>query len=160
MPSRPPADAGGFPAYTETVMTPDPQTQPEFYDGVTLKRFLAWVVDALLIVLICLVIVPFTAFTGLFFFPALMLVVGFVYRWATLSSGSATWGMRLVAMEIRQADDRPLDGGMALLHTFGYTVSVAMAPLQLISVILMLTSERRQGLSDLVLGTVPLNRRR
>ena len=29
-----------------------------------------------------------------------------------------------------------------------------------LSVVLMVVSERRQGLSDMVLGTVPLNRRR
>lgn len=125
-----------------------------------MKRLLAWLVDMVVIVLVCLLIVPFTAFTGLFFFPLLMLVVGFVYRWATLANGSATWGMRLLSMELRRGDDRPFDGGTALMHTLGYSVSVAFPLLQLISVVLMATSEKRQGLTDMVLGTVPLNRRR
>ena len=141
-------------------MTPDPETHPQFYEGIPTKRLLAWLVDMVLIILLCLLILPFTAFTGIFFFPLLMLVTGFVYRWATLANGSATWGMRLFAMEIRDSVDRPLDAGMAFLHTMGYSVSVAMAPLQLISVILMLVSEKRQGLTDMVLGTVALNRRR
>ena len=141
-------------------MTPDPETHPQFYEGIPTKRLLAWLVDMVLIILLCLLILPFTAFTGIFFFPLLMLVTGFVYRWATLANGSATWGMRLFAMEIRDSGDRPLDAGMAFLHTMGYSVSVAMAPLQLISVILMLVSEKRQGLTDMVLGTVALNRRR
>jgi uncharacterized RDD family membrane protein YckC len=139
--------------------TPDPDTQPQFYDGILMKRFFAWVLDALLILLLCIVIVPFTAFTGLFFFPALMLVVGFVYRMITLTNGSATWGMKLLGMELRTREDQPLDAGTAFAHTMGYTLSVAMAPLQLVSVILMCISARRQGLTDLVLGTVPLNRR-
>ena len=141
-------------------MTPDPLVQPQFYDGIPLKRLLAWVVDILLILVICLLILPFTAFTGLFFFGLLMLVVGFVYRWATLAGGSATLGMRLMAMELRSADDRPVSGVMAFLHTLGYSVSVAFPLLQLLSVVLMVTTERRQGLTDMVLGTVPLNRRR
>lgn len=141
-------------------MTPDPSVQPQFYEGIPMKRLLAWLVDMVVIVLVCLLIVPFTAFTGLFFFPLLMLVVGFVYRWATLANGSATWGMRLFSMELRRGDDSPFDGGTALMHTLGYSVSVAFPLLQLISVVLMATSERRQGLTDMVLGTVPLNRRR
>jgi len=141
-------------------MTPDPDTQPEFYEGIPTKRLLAWFIDTIVIVLICVMIVPFTAFTGLFFFSLLMLFVGFVYRWASLASGSATWGMRLMSMEIRQGNDRRLDGTTAFLHTVGYSIALSIPILQLISVILMLTSARCQGLVDMVLGTVPLNRRR
>jgi uncharacterized RDD family membrane protein YckC len=142
------------------MMTPDPDTQPQFYAAVPTKRLVAWILDMVLIVVICLIIVPFTAFTGLFFFPFLMLVVGFIYRIATLAGGSATWGMRLMSVEIRQGDDRPLDGATAFLHTLGYSVSFAIPVLQLISIVLMLTSARRQGLTDMVLGTVALNKRR
>ncbi len=141
-------------------MTPDPFDQPEFYDGILAKRFFAWVVDSILIVALCLLVLPFTAFTGVFFFPALILVIGFLYRLATLAGGSATWGMRLVGMELRDGRDLPFDGGIAFMHTLGYSVSVAVAPLQLISVVFMITSARRQGLTDMLLGTVPLNRRK
>ena len=146
--------------YQKTIMTPDPETQPQFYDGIPLKRLLAWIVDMILICLLCVMILPFTAFSGVFFFPFLILVVGFVYRWATLAAGSATWGMRLMAMEIRRGDDRPLDGPTALMHTLGYSVSFAFPVLQIISVVLMFTSARAQGLTDVVLGTVAMNRRR
>ena len=141
-------------------MIPDPHEQPQFYDGIPLKRLVAWVVDILLILGICILILPFTAFTGLFFFGFLFLVVGFVYRWATLAGGSATWGMRLMAMELRQGNDRLFSSGTAFLHTLGYSVSLTFPLLQVISVVLMVTSKRRQGLTDMVLGTVPLNRRR
>ncbi len=140
-------------------MTPDPDTQPQFYTGVPTKRLVAWILDMVLIVLICLAMLPFTAFTGILFFPFLMLIVGFLYRVATLTGGSATWGMRLLSLEIRQGDDRPLDGATALLHTLRYSVSLALPVLQLISIVLMLTSARRQGLTDMVLGTVALNKR-
>ena len=125
-----------------------------------MKRLLAWVVDMIVIIGMCLVVLPFTAFTGLFFFPFLMLFVGFIYRVITLTTGSATWGMRLMGMELRDLRDRPFDFGTALLHTLGYSVSWAMAPLQLISVVAMCLTERKQGLSDMVLGTVAVNRRR
>ncbi|MBW4708713.1 RDD family protein [Roseobacter sp. YSTF-M11] len=139
--------------------TPDPHAQPDFYKDVPLKRLLAWAVDAAVTFVGCLVILPFTAFTGLFFFPVLFLLVGFVYRMITLANSSATWGMRLFAIELRRADGSPLDPGSAFAHTLGYTISWAVAPLQLISMVLMATTERGQGLSDHALGTVMVNRR-
>ena len=86
-------------------------------------------------------------------------MIGFIYRVTTLSRGSATWGMRLLAIELRTRDDRHFDLPIAFAHTLGYTVSLMMPLLQLLSIGMMLGSERRQGLSDLVLGTVALNRR-
>ena len=139
--------------------TPDPRTQHEFYADVPTKRLVAWVVDTILVIVICLLILPFTAFTGLLFFPVLVLLVGFAYRVVTIANGSATWGMRLMAIEFRRLDGARFDLPLAFLHTLGFTISVALPLLQLISVVLMLTTERCQGLSDHVLGTVALNRR-
>lgn len=140
--------------------TPDPDTHPEFYASVPTKRLLAWIFDMLLVFCLCLLILPFTAFTGLFFFPFLMMVVGFAYRVITLANGSATLGMRLMSMEIRSANDMPLDLPGAVLHTFGYSISLGLPLLQVISIVLMCTSARSQGLTDMVMGTVALNRRR
>lgn len=137
----------------------DPLTQPQFYRDVAAKRFLAWIIDTIVIALFSLLIVPFTAFVALFFFFALMAVVSFVYRVITLTTGSATWGMRLMAIEIRNASGARLDLGQAFLHTLGYTISWAVAPLQLISIVLMATSNRGQGLTDMVIGTAALNRK-
>ena len=137
---------------------PDPETQAEFYADVPMKRLFAWVIDMVAIALVCVVVLPFTAFTGIFFFPLLMAVVGFFYRVITLATGSATWGMRLVSLEMRRATGDRFDFAAALLHTIGFYVSVAMAPLQLISIVLMLTSSRSQGLTDHVMGTVAINR--
>ena len=80
---------------------PHPDTHGEFYADVPTKRFLAWLVDSVLILLLTLLAIPLTAFTGLFFFPFLWLTVSAVYRIASLSRSSATPGMRLMAIEIR-----------------------------------------------------------
>jgi uncharacterized RDD family membrane protein YckC len=138
---------------------PDPQTQPEFYSDVPLKRLLAWVVDSFVTLAACLIFLPFTAFTALFVFPLLYLAVGFAYRMVTLANGSATWGMRVFAVELRRPDGQQMDAQTAFLHTFGYTLSWAIPFVQLASVVLMATSERGQGLSDHALGTVMINRR-
>jgi len=137
---------------------PDPYAQAEFYDDIPAKRFLAWVVDAVLILALCLLVLPFTFFLGLFFFPLLWLVLGFLYRWGTLSAGSATWGMRLVAIEVRRADGARLDPGTAFAHTLIYTVAMGTLVLQALSVVLILLSPRRQSLADHLLGTAALNR--
>ena len=145
--------------YTEPMShLPDPERQAGFYDGVLVKRFLAWIVDVVLIALVTLVISTVTI-VGLFMMPLIFLAVGFLYRWMTLAGGSATWGMRLMAIEFRDWRGQRLDFMQAFLHTLGYAVSVSVAPLQLISVVCMFATERGQGLTDMVLGTVALNKR-
>lgn len=138
---------------------PDPQTQPDFYRDVPIKRLLAWVIDSLITLALCIVILPLTAFTGIFFFPLLFLSLGFAYRVITLANGSATLGMRLFAIEVRRADGSALDAGTAFAHTLGYTLSWMVPVFQLISVVMMATTERGQGLSDHVMGTAMVNRR-
>jgi uncharacterized RDD family membrane protein YckC len=140
-------------------MIPDPDIQPQFYTGVPTKRLLAFGVDSLIILALTLVVIPFTAFIGLFFFPFLYIVLGFGYRVVTLSRSSATWGMQLMAIEMRTRDDKRFDLPTAFFHTLGLVVSLGMPPLQFISIVLMLSTERGQGLTDMVLGTVALNRR-
>lgn len=145
---------------TETTWhIPDPQTQPDFYADVPTKRLIAWVADTVVITGICLLILPFTAFTGIFFFPLLFLTISFIYRVATIARHSATWGMRLTAIEFRTLHGERFDLSMAFLHTLGYSISWAITILQVGSVILMLSTARGQGLSDHMLGTVALNRR-
>ena len=147
------------PMFDATWHLPDPVSQPEFYADVPVKRLVAWVIDTILIALISALIVPFTFFTGIFFFPLLMLVSGFAYRIVTLANGSATLGMRLTALEFRDPTGARFDLSLAFWHTLGYSISFAIFPLQIISIVLMMTTSRAQGLSDHMLGTVALNRR-
>jgi uncharacterized RDD family membrane protein YckC len=141
------------------IHLPDPDTQPQFYNAVPTKRLIAWVIDTVIVVALCLLILPFTAFTALFFFPLLYLVVGFVYRTVTIANGSATFGMRAMAIEFRTMAGTRFDLTTAALHTFGYTVSIGLPILQVASIIMMLTTARAQGLTDSLLGTAALNRR-
>jgi uncharacterized RDD family membrane protein YckC len=137
---------------------PDPDLQPGFYDGVTAKRLVAWIIDMVLIGIVTAVIVLFTAFIALFFLPVVFLIVGFVYRVVTLAGASATPGMRVMGIEFRDRSGHRFDLAHAGLHTLGYTVSLSMVLPQVVSVILMLTSSRGQGLSDIVIGSAAINR--
>lgn len=137
---------------------PDPHFQAEFYDLVPVKRLGAWLADSAVIAVLCALIVPLTAFTGLFFLPLLYLTVGLVYRWVTIARGSATWGMRLMAVELRGLDGGRLDGGTALAHTLAYSVTMAFVLPQVISIALMLTDDRGRSLADRLAGVVAINR--
>ena len=138
---------------------PDPDRQPQFYSSVPAKRLIAWVVDTVLILLISFGVVLATAFVGLLIWPLLYLTIGFAYRVVTLANRSATLGMRFAGIEFRTASGNRFDMGHALLHTTGFTLRVAVPILQMISVVMMLTGPRAQGLTDLFLGTAALNRR-
>lgn len=138
---------------------PDPDYQAEFYASVAFKRLIAWGLDSIVIVALSLLAIPLTGFLGLFIWPLLYLVVGFVYRTVTIANGSATWGMRFAGLELRNLSGQRLDTAQATLHTAGYTLSLAVPVLQVISIIMMLTTARGQGLSDALLGTAMLNRR-
>ena len=137
---------------------PAPDTHPEFYADTVAKRAVAWVIDVILISLLTGVAVLFTAFIGAFFLPLLYAVVSFLYRWWGLAAASATPGMRLTSLELRTREGLRFDGATAFLHTAGYFVSVAVFPLQLVSIVLMLISARGQGLTDHILGTAAINR--
>ena len=137
---------------------PDPEYLGELYQDVPSKRLFAWFVDVLFIAVIVGVLTLFSFLTALFSLPFLFAVVSFLYRWGTLASRSATPGMRLMSIELRDAQGDYLSGSTAFLHTLGYFISVAVFPFQLVSIAMMLMTRRKQGLSDLVLGTVALNK--
>lgn len=139
---------------------PDPHTQSEFYADVTTKRFIAFFIDFIVILAITVALVPFTAFTAVFYFAGLMLTVSLVYRIATLASGSATLGMRVAGIEFRTREGQRFDLGMAALHTLLFSVWSSTFFLQLLSIVLMLSTARAQGLSDVILGTAAINRAR
>lgn len=139
---------------------PDPEREAAFYTDVPFKRLLAWFVDSLAIGVLALLAIPFTAFTAVFFLPALWLMIGLFYRILTLSSGSATWGMRLMGVEMRNHRGERFGLADAAAHTVLYSLCVSMLLPQLVSVGLMLGSARGQGLHDMALGTVALNRSR
>ncbi len=138
---------------------PDPDSQPEFYQSVATKRFFAWLFDIAFISLLCTVAILLTFGMGFFILALIYAVISFVYRVVTITNGSATLGMRFMGIELRDAFGARMDTGKAIAHTAGYFVSMAIPVLQIISVIMMMTSARCQGLTDAFLGTVMINQR-
>jgi len=145
---------------------PDPVRDPQFYEGVPLRRLVAFLIDLAVILMIDLAVFAALALLGLVTFGfAWMLVgfawfaIGFFYRVWTLGSGaSATPGMRLTGIEIRNAAGRRLSMNEAAVHTGGLYFAMFFLPLQLISVLMMAFGPRGRGLHDLPLGSAAINR--
>jgi uncharacterized RDD family membrane protein YckC len=144
---------------------PDPIRDSQFYVGVPTRRFVAFCIDLLIILgLWCVVlaigllltVVTFGIGTPLAIF--VLSVTGFLYRWIMLVQRSATIGMMLTGIEVRDASGRPVNELVAFLHVGGFYISLFVTPLLVIGWLLMATSPRRQLLHDLVLGAVVINR--
>lgn len=124
-----------------------------------MKRLLAWIIDVVLIVGMCIIIGLLTFGIGFFLWGLVYLAVGFVYRMTTLTRKSATLGMRFAAIELRRHDGQRFDRQTAALHTLGYYLSMSTVVVQMISLVMMFTTARGQGLVDMVLGTAAINRK-
>ena len=141
-----------------TYAYPDPATQSHFYADVPLKRVFAWGIDTVITAFLVALVVPFTGFLALFFMGGLYIAVNFLYRWIGLARHSATFGMRVMGVQFRDVQGLPIGGGLALVHTLAYALSVAFVIPQIVSVLMMGATQRGQGLTDVVLGTVLINR--
>ena len=142
----------------QTGSLPDPDRQAEFYASVPAKRLLAWVIDIFLVGMTTFLLGVFTLGIAWLLFPIFYIAIDFIYRWLSLGNGSATLGMRLMAIEIRNRSGARLDRGEAAIHTLAFMVCAGFALPQLISVLLMAFGPRGQGLHDLLLGTAAINR--
>ncbi|MEP3346106.1 MAG: RDD family protein [Litoreibacter sp.] len=136
---------------------PDPATQPAFYEGVGVKRLLAWVVDTVLIGIISAVVASIPLFLLWFVFPLVFLLVSLIYRIGTIRLFSATLGMRVFNIELRDHAGQKLDGQTTALHTIAFMIASAFFIPQVVSVLMMLMSDRGQGLHDMFTGVVAIN---
>ncbi|KPP87274.1 MAG: putative membrane protein/domain [Rhodobacteraceae bacterium HLUCCA08] len=137
---------------------PDPDLHPEAYAGVLPRRLAAWVIDMAISAVLAAMALPFTLFLGIFVFPAMVMAVGLAYRAATIALLSATPGMVLMGLHLRDRHGARLSPADALWHSAGYTVSMLVQPLQLVSVAMMALGRRHQGLTDQLLGTAMVDR--
>lgn len=161
------APFGPRPGYTEPLpYAYDPLEHPEYFNGVLARRFVAFLIDA---VLICVPVGAAAVFIFLFGFVTLglgwflfaLLSPGFfiwalVYSGLTLGGpGSATLGMRAMDIEMRQWDGAPMNSLLAVLSVVLFWVFLSvLSPLVLI---VGLLNSRSRLLHDLILGTVVTN---
>ncbi|WP_135077828.1 RDD family protein [Terasakiella sp. SH-1] len=142
---------------------PDPLEQPEFYDGITQKRILAYVVDFLICAglgglgFVLAGIMGIMSF-GLLFAPmmALMALIPIAYHTFLIGSAkSATYGMRFAGIRVYR-----LDGGRPeLMQAFVQSALffLTVPPTSFLILIVCLFNLRRRCLHDILAGTLVLN---
>jgi uncharacterized RDD family membrane protein YckC len=155
------SDTGSAPESNRFVY--DPRRQPELFDGILSKRILAFIVDAVLIVLLMvpaalmiLVLGLITLGIAWLLFPALFAIVALGYVALTLGGrASATPGMQMVGVEMRTWNGQGMFPLLAMMHALIFWFSCGiLTPLILL---VGLFTPRRQLLHDLLLGVVALN---
>ncbi|RED13166.1 RDD family protein [Pontivivens insulae] len=145
------------PNYRAHAGLPDPARDPQFYDGVVFKRFMAWILDFAFIFILWLVAGIVTLTLAWWVLP-LWVVVDFTYRVLTLTGRSATWGMRAMGIELRDGFGQKFGFGQAIVHTALFYVSVGFILSHVLSIILMIGTARGQALHDIPLGSTAINR--
>lgn len=137
---------------------PDPAYEPQYYAALLPKRFLAWVVDLILTLVLVVMVIVFSFLVTLFILPLVWMAVSVAYRTVTLTRWGATPGMMLAGIKLRRLNGRRGDAVTCFWHSVIFSASMAMVVPQIISVALMLLTPYRQGLNDVILRTTVLNR--
>jgi len=148
----------------ERPALPDPQTAPELFDGVLMRRVFAYLIDVAILVSICAVVGMVSVILGFFTFgipwlllPILIPLIILGYYAATLGSPMrATIGMAMFDIVLTPTRGRPLDGWAILIHPIVFWITVWIAwP---ISLAVALFTPRQQMVQDLVTGTMMVRR--
>lgn len=137
---------------------PDPTYDAAYYEGVLPKRFFAWVIDAGLMLATMVILSIFTAGIAFFLWVPVHFVVSFLYRWSTIRARSATFGMRVMNIELRGQTGARLTSAEAAVHTGSYLMLVVFFVVQLISIGLMLARPLNRGIPDEIVGSVMINK--
>jgi uncharacterized RDD family membrane protein YckC len=138
---------------------------PETYDGVTMRRLLAYLVDLLVIAPTVAVVAVIFWLLGVLTFGLLMpllgvmlLAVPFCYHTALIGgTESATLGMRLFGLQVRRLDGGRPDHVLAALLTAAFYISVGFTGWLILLVVVF--NARGRALHDFLCGTVVINTR-
>lgn len=144
----------------------DPVTQPELFQGVLARRFMAFLIDAIIILIplaaVVLFMLLFTVVTLGFGAVVFGLLGPIAALWAILYVGvtlssehSATYGMRMMGLQMRTWYGAPMYFLLGAVHAiFFWVLSAALTPLIML---VALFNSRRRTLHDYLAGTVMIN---
>ncbi|WP_370242326.1 RDD family protein [Pararhodobacter marinus] len=137
---------------------PHPLDEPEFYDHLMIKRFMAWVIDLVITLVMVLVALVLTGFLAIFILPFVWAAIAIAYRTVMLTRYGATLGMMVASVRWVRLDATRPDQTLALWHSVIYAGSMSFVIPQIASVAMMMITPYRQGLNDWILGTTIVNR--
>lgn len=154
----------GIGTSNETPLDTAPELHPALYESVQRRRTAAFLVDMVAVGVLVTVGSVFLAFLGLMtfglgwgLFPALVpaAVLGYAAFGGALFS--ATPGMKLMGLTLRNWTGAPVDGLMAAFHSLLYWVSTAL--LTPFVLLFGLFNPRKRLLHDIVAGVMVLDAR-
>jgi uncharacterized RDD family membrane protein YckC len=142
---------------------PDPLDHPELYEGVVLRRLLAYLVDFVLSGILLAAVLILGKIAGLVTFGLLapvaaliVLLTPFAYFvWFTGGRRAATPGMRLFDLKLVRWDGGSPDYVQAGVRAALFAVTVPTT--SFLVLIVMVLNERRRALHDILSGTVVIN---
>jgi len=143
---------------------PDPVSNPELFEGILVRRTVAYLIDLVVLGLIAfaiaiagLVLGLLTLGLGWLAVPVLVVLAILGYYAATLGSPArATIGMQMMDIVLTPARGAPLDGWAILIHPVIFWVTIWISwPF---TILFALFTPRRQLLHDLICGTLMLRR--
>jgi uncharacterized RDD family membrane protein YckC len=142
---------------------PDPVARPEYYDGVVLRRTVAYLIDCVILFALWLVLVLLLSIFGIvtlglgFHLFPLLALLPIAYSTLLIGSGqSATWGMRLMDVEVRSwSGDRPnLLQALVMTLLFYGTIAITW----FFGLLVVFFNIRRRAAHDFLAGTVLVRR--
>jgi uncharacterized RDD family membrane protein YckC len=150
-------------AYADQPHAYNPVTQPQLFDGVIGKRLMAFVVDAIIILLLWVLAAVVVGVLGIItlglawlLYGAIFPIVGLGYNAVTIGgSNSATIGQRMMGLEVRMWFGGKVSPLVAAFHALLFWFSfVIFCPILLWA----LFDQRKRCLHDILAGVVLINR--
>ena len=150
-------------SYADLPHAYDPVAQRKLFDGVLGKRFVAFLVDAVIVLLllavaaiVVLILGVITLSLGWFLFPLVFPVIGLGYNAVTIGGpNSATIGQRLMGLEVRMWFGGKVTPIVAAFHALLFWLSLTI----FFPVLLWpLFDSRKRCLHDILAGVVVINR--
>jgi uncharacterized RDD family membrane protein YckC len=144
----------------------DPMTQPELFEGVLARRFVAFVIDLVIIALPLIAATIFIFILGLITFglgwalywmlsPASVIWALFYYGSTLGGPASATLGMRSMGLQMRTWYGAPCYFLLGAVNAIVYWITVSvLTPFVLL---VGLFNQRKRLLHDMLVGTVVIN---
>lgn len=134
---------------------PDPPTHPELFEGIVMRRVLAYLIDVAILLgltgfLWILVLLTFGLLSGVAAIATPLIPLTY-HTMLIGGRDSATLGMRIVGVQVRRVDGGHPDYPQAALQTLLFYASMALTGLLLI---VALFNDRGRCLHDWLSGTI------
>lgn len=139
---------------------PAQRDDPRLYAGVRTRRMFAFLVDYILIFLLCIPVAIIVAILGVatlglgwMLYSIMGPLVALGYVAATMGGKrQATVGMQMMDIKLERLDGRRVDGMLAMVHTvLFWAANVILTPLILLATLFL---DRKRTVHDMLLGTV------